>query len=841
MASPSPDPMLSSVETTVNIQKGPNKSKIFLAKSTMTAVSMAVSHTAKPKAVSSTPAKAKVAAATASSDATRQRSTQMHRRSRTGCYTCRLRRKKCDEGAPICSACKHLGLTCEYDRPHWWSNNDARRSQKDDIKVIIKRKKLSEKVAASMQASIVDSPSGPSRSSQSSTKLSNTVLPISVTFSDSFDRARSDSVDSHYPTATFDFNSPPTSSSEYGNLLTNGDSSSAFSTPQMHPDYMFGSGIAPFEVDITTERQVFVNNVPTMHESTASSISTYHTLQLPGNMLPPYLMYEDGTMVIDPTAGAPVAAGLDMTGTCVDPQLTQPIRVNRTGDQWTEQVHSERLESTTDEVPTMHFKDATQEAACQMATELEDGDKYLLEHFVQYVLPTLFPILEINQDGFAGSDVILPALQSNECYLHCCLGVSAQHLKALLGSAQIEAQAQGQPGQLVATADLDADIMRHRYSIISALCDALPRDENQQQVLESALALISFQCSVCRYDDALPDVPWYQHFQAAATLAQKLNLPSHVRTATISPEVTSPATTGDAHALENVGSLTNFNMTLMSWVDILGATMLGCPPVFAHTYREKLMSQPHLSSLGLQKLMGCEDRIMYLISEIACLEALKASGMDDITLCRHVSVLGDQIGRTELGEEPAALPFNANGTLNSKQLRVNITAAFRLAARIYLCSLIPGFCPSQASCRGLVDKLTTVLQTIPCGPAGFDRCVVWAYLMAGFASLPCSNFRVFFADRIAQMGDNAGVGSFGRVVPLLHEMWLQQNDTMQQLSEEQNREHEHLQTQHPQQRESSIGRSESPADEDEIEQMLPTQFVHWREVMLMKGWNFLLM
>lgn len=682
-----------------------------------------------------------------------------------------------------------------------------------------------------MQASIVDSSPGPSRSSQSSTTLSNAVLPISVAFSDALDRARSDSVDSHYPTATFDFNSPPTSSSEYSNLLTNGDSSSAFSTPQMHPDYMFGS--APFEVDITTERQIFVNNVPTMHESTASSISTYHALQLPGNMLPPYLMQEDGTIVIDPTAGAPVTVDWDMSSTCVDPQLTQPDRVNQTGDQWTEQAYSERLESMTDDSPTIHCKDS--------ATELEDGDKYLLEHFVQYVLPTLFPILEINQDGFAGSDVILPALQSNECYLHCCLGVAAQHLKAVLGSAQIEAQAQGQPGQLVATADLDADIMRHRCSIISALCDALPRDENQQQVLESVLALISFQCSVGRYDDALPDVPWYQHFQAAVTLAQKLELPSYVRTATMSPEVASQAATGDAHAVENVGPLTNFNMTLMSWVDILGATMLGCPPVFAHTYREKHLSQPHLSSLGLQKLMGCEDRVMYLISEIACLEALKASGMDDITLCRHVSVLGDQIGRSEVGEEPAALPFNANGTLDTKQLRVNITAAFRLAARIYLCSLIPGFCPSQASCRGLVDKLTTVLQTIPCGPAGFDRCVVWAYLMAGFASLPCSNFRVFFADRIAQMGDNAGVGSFGRVVPLLHEMWLQQNTIIQQLSEEQNREHEHLQTQQSQQRESSIGRSESPADGEKMEQMLPTQFVHWREVMHMKGWNFLLM
>ena len=68
-----------------------------------------------------------------------------------GCYTCRLRRKKCDEGSPCCTACKNLGLRCDYKRPMWWSNNDQRRHQKDNIKMIIKRKKLTEKTTASRQ------------------------------------------------------------------------------------------------------------------------------------------------------------------------------------------------------------------------------------------------------------------------------------------------------------------------------------------------------------------------------------------------------------------------------------------------------------------------------------------------------------------------------------------------------------------------------------------------------------------------------------------------------------------------------------------------------------------
>lgn len=36
-------------------------------------------------------------------------------RSRTGCWTCRTRKVKCDEGRPICGQCSRLGHTCDYN------------------------------------------------------------------------------------------------------------------------------------------------------------------------------------------------------------------------------------------------------------------------------------------------------------------------------------------------------------------------------------------------------------------------------------------------------------------------------------------------------------------------------------------------------------------------------------------------------------------------------------------------------------------------------------------------------------------------------------------------------
>lgn len=609
----------------------------------------------------------------------------------------------------MCTACKHLGLVCEYKRPMWWSNNDARRKHKDDIKMIIKRKKLSEKSSHNIQTSI-NSPPGLSHS-----------LPTSATFSDPLDRTRSASIDSHFG---FSFNSPQ-SAHEF----------TPFTTPQMPHDFMF-SPFSPYEIDVKTERQMFVNDIPTLRESTTSTFSTYQTPPPPGTILPSF-----------PLEG-----------------------------EWTEQVYSERRESLTEETLNVNFFDFSQGPAMnsrQLAIDLDEGDQRLLDHFIQFVLPTIFPILESKQ-GSVSSDLILPALQDNKGYLHCCLSIAAQHYKAAMGL-------QGE--------EIDNDIMRHRYATISALCDALNKDENHQQILEAALGLIFFQCGVGRFDDTLPDIPWHQHFQAAISLVQKLDLPRLVS------DPNEPLTQAP------------FNMTLTSWIDILGATMQGRAPTFAHTYREKHLS-PTNSSLGLRELMGCEDRVMYLISEIACLEALKKDGMDDMTLCQHVHVLGDQIGLTELNEGVPALPFNTDRTLNPEQLAQNITAAFRLAARIYLCSLVPGFYPGQASCIGLVEKLTQVLQFIPSGTGGFDRSLSWVYLVGGSVSVAGSSFRTFFEDRVAQLGDLANFGSFGRVNCLLREVWLQAD----------------------RQATSPISATSEA----------PQQYIHWRDVMQMKGWDYLL-
>ena len=486
----------------------------------------------------------------------------------------------------------------------------------------------------------------------------------------------------------------------------------------------------PYEVDIKTERQMFVNDVPTRRDS---SISTFSTFQPPPShdSLPP--LPEDAWVQADIYEAhghlfSPPEEGLDFN--------------------------------------FFDFSHGPPDPSHQSVVQVDDCDRPLLDHFIDNVLRLIFPILEVNQHGSARSEVILPALESNKCYLHCCLSIAAIHLKST----------QGIHGD-----QIDSDIMRHRYATISELCEALNRDTDHIQILEATLGMIFFQCTVGRPDDCLPDIPWHQHFQAATSLVRKLELP-------------------DSYAHGNNSQMhPPFNMTLTSWIDILGATMLGTAPQFANTYRDKHLSA---STSGLCELMGCEDRMMYLISEIACLEALKLGNvLDDMQLCEHIKLLGQQMDLTEPPPGAVSLPYSSTGAIRPKQLSRNMTAMFRVAARIWLCSLVPGSSKHDQSMMDLVSRFAALFEFIPSGPDGFDRSLVWPLLIGGAHSTTSSAFRHVFADRIACLGDQAEFGSFGRMVRLLQEVWRQS---------------------------------------DEENKMGERQNVHWRDVMRQKGWDFLL-
>lgn len=64
-------------------------------------------------------------------------------RSKTGCWTCRIRHKKCDEGRPVCKNCAKISLKCDqfYDpKPSYMTNEEERKVKLAEIAHIWKNR-----------------------------------------------------------------------------------------------------------------------------------------------------------------------------------------------------------------------------------------------------------------------------------------------------------------------------------------------------------------------------------------------------------------------------------------------------------------------------------------------------------------------------------------------------------------------------------------------------------------------------------------------------------------------------------------------------------------------------
>ena len=102
-------------------------------------------------------------------------------RSQTGCWTCRLRKKKCDEMKPICSTCMSLRLECytNTEKPDWMDHGTKQRAQLANFKLqvaeVTRRRRINQLCAH--RASSRRVPRRNSGTSNSSTNSSTPTTP----------------------------------------------------------------------------------------------------------------------------------------------------------------------------------------------------------------------------------------------------------------------------------------------------------------------------------------------------------------------------------------------------------------------------------------------------------------------------------------------------------------------------------------------------------------------------------------------------------------------------------------------------------------------------------------
>lgn len=77
-------------------------------------------------------------------------------RSTKGCWTCKLRKKKCDEGKPACYACHSLRLDCSGygPRPDWMDDGPKEKQRLGHIREIVKETTRQKKRVAMLQRQI---------------------------------------------------------------------------------------------------------------------------------------------------------------------------------------------------------------------------------------------------------------------------------------------------------------------------------------------------------------------------------------------------------------------------------------------------------------------------------------------------------------------------------------------------------------------------------------------------------------------------------------------------------------------------------------------------------------
>ncbi|RAH78496.1 C6 transcription factor rosa [Aspergillus japonicus CBS 114.51] len=707
-----------------------------------------------------------------------------YRRSRSGCFICRLRRKKCDETRPVCASCSKLSLKCDYKMPHWWQNPELRRRQMDMIKKRVRQTRIMKKegnleeymnrvraLAQKPPMPVEFSFNQPAFLEQQSALLQS--LPTSAMSSGSQSKAQQDNLltsaalpltPSFFPSSTFNQSS----------LFTQGP---VLPTPPAYPQTLClpptpvsALPTATFGTPSIPQLSTFTETpCPLQAQSFAHAQSVGSACSLPSKNSMGVAQLSSGALQLPGSSWLPPIVGPPQPGSQQPSnQLSNALSLLLGGYR----PLSESLRSL---------------------ISVEDRDRPLLDHFVDNVLHTLFPLLGLTQASSLHTSEILYLMQTNRSYLHCCLSMSAIHLK---NSMRLEDQ-------------MDFDIVQHRYAAISQLSRLLNRGTGHIQVMDATLGLIFYHCSAGTSDDYLPDIPWNQHFRAVSDLVKKLNC-----------------------------TPSQFNISLIAWIDIIGATMLGTTPEFAHTYRTK-----HLSGIssGLQQMMGCDDRVMYLISEITCLESLYIEGrVDDMSLFQHVSALNSQINWTEPSNPAVESPYTSEGVLKPEQLTKIVTALFRIAARIYVHSILPTFDSYDPIIMSWITSVGEILQCIPAGPTGFDRCLVWPLFIAGIYSVPASHFRKTIAERVAALGFLGHFGSISRMYRVLKQFWRVADETASfPGSGTKPRKHQ------PAPALTADGVGVQPAEQCSEEGQYPHEetknHIHWREIMRKKKWNYLLM
>ncbi|KAM0361910.1 hypothetical protein ACHAO7_011817 [Fusarium culmorum] len=365
---------------------------------------------------------------------------------------------------------------------------------------------------------------------------------------------------------------------------------------------------------------------------------------------------------------------------------------------------------------------------------LKDREDYLEGHFYKHIQPLLFPALRLERNRGISFIQDLSAVNSMTAYRHACLSAAAKHLRSLFIT--------GLEGWL------DEEMVRHRDLVPRALVQSIEKNENRAHQLQTVLTIVNLRAVVDTSDDSIFNIPWSKHSAIATEVLQC-----------------------SQHAVTEYKSAPSvfcvpFHMAAFCYMDILNGAMRGESPAMATRYF-KAYHSPRGPRMGLLELTGCDDRVMCLISEIACLESHTKKRSHSALLGGCIITLESAISDIEV--QYTVMPREAGGHPSRTHVRNCITLSYIVAARLYLRSLAPGFCPISGCTTASIDQLAEILSHIP---LGLDNSIIWVYYVGG--SLGCSGslLRPLLRQRLQEYR----VGSLWKLYNVLGKVWSRNDE-----------------------------------------------------------------
>ncbi|KAI0649396.1 fungal-specific transcription factor domain-containing protein [Trametes meyenii] len=689
-------------------------------------------------------------------------------RAKSGCYTCRIRRKKCDEqpnedGA--CQTCVRLRLQClgfGAKRPEWMRENNSVTELREKIKTFLASQGMIKGHSGSGPRSteqdppvlvLVDhlhtSPSSPPTPTLSATSSSEGPRPPHNGMNTSFERAPN-----HYPAMP-----PPQEQQQYG--------------------HNWPPSIPELGHDPNMNRGPMLPNVNDM---------LYHPTAAPATAPPPPQPQPAPSMIQSPTSIVSASSSWPHVGA---------------------QYYSASI-STPTYVPSTFYNHPHSSLAPSYNADLSNYSDDEVEQSIASPEVSRRPPLHVTVNGFG---LAIPGDDNNLIHHYLVNVLPIQYLLAdssirefMINLIQTSAEA------------------RNAACVLSALhlrsISYPPRSPDPDAIFNKVQTVL--QKPVHNEGEAMAGLHIVSSFLFTGGRGA-WNLWLEVACQYVQSILNDPRYYGPEHALKSCSESTRFIIKTTMWFDVLASVTTRTVPRFLETYRALFsgayIGDPSTSAapeISMLPVMGCENKIVLAIAEISNLAYWKSSQIRRGTLSIPELVhRGADIEETLLGPsspQPLAVPlqpgmygpqalqhhipgmygqaqtqtqthahaqagqdFTENEVARRRRLTNDI---FRASAKVYLHTVLSGDYPPCPEIMAAVTETVDALRRVPLDAPSVHRSVVRSVVFGICLSgcLTDDQRQRRFLLQMLEVQQRESVGNISEVRQLMEKVWARRDN-----------------------------------------------------------------